>query len=735
MSRTAIEAYSQLLSRENITVSFSESAKTAYFNIKTREITLPTYDFLNKESQQMMVSHEVAHAKFSNYSLEDFQKYTKEFGLLLNIVEDIYVESAIKRDYPGLREIFTSAYKSLFENDFFKLEHRSAESFHFYDRLNLFFKIGHVFPVKFSQEEAEYVVRCYSLKSNEDVIQLCRDMKKFQEEQNQNSNQDKISNNSENNQSEFSEEEQNQSGEESSSSDYKNNQPESYSGNSSDGYSCEESSENTVEENSDKDSPSEIPNKEESNKIPSQEDTNVGETMTNFEHALREAQEESEAESEQTSTSSSWGRVTADLDILTSNNSIYAENGIPVTEFILSFLFNKKEKRYERFIKKMNSEIADIKRISKDGDNYFQMLRNAKKAKSVKHRNTGSIDARRLAKYKTSEVIFKRRAIVDKETNHGVVLFLDYSNSIIDNLNDVMTQAIITCEFCKRNNIKFEVYIFGAYNNIKNAYITVNSCSIVKIADTEHYMPEYLFVYSKTFYDFWNKTMKKDANDKIKGIFYRLGKTPLLRCAFIAHNSVARLKSQGCDKTHIIFVTDGENTDNYCKLSWRSTDEKLNTDVMKQASLDTDGEYPIVNICERRVNGNRRNTITVNGVPFEAIGDSMFADSIFNSVLMYTKMMFNTEITFSFITDPSINSIRIGSVNMVRSIINPKINGNNFTVNDVTIMNPTTEQFADYLILYCKGSKSKDEKNPLEAAYQTSRVLSVFVKELAKNIA
>lgn len=733
MSRTAIESYSQLLSRENITVNFSETAKTAYFNIETREITLPTYDFLNKESQQMLVSHEVAHAKFSKYSLEEFQKYTKEFGQLLNIVEDIYVESAIKRDYPGLREIFTSAYKSLYENDFFKLENRSADSFHFYDRLNLFFKIGHVFPVKFSQEEAEYVVRCYSLKSNADVIQLCRDMKKFQEEQNQNSNQDKISNNPdcEPDSSEI-EESQNSNGTSSSESGDDDNldQIGTNSNVNRDGDNFEEPNDETADEGSS----SEI-NTSKSNGTPTQEEPNVGETMTNFEHALREAQEESEAESEQTSTFSSYGCVTADLDILTSNNSDYAEDGIPVTESVLSFLFNKKDKRYERFIKKMNSEIAAIKRISKDGDNYFQMLRNAKKAKNVKYRNTGSIDARRLAKYKTSEAIFKRRAIVDNETNHGVVLFLDYSTSILSDLNDVISQAIITCEFCKRNGIKFEVYLFGGYNT-HSGRTAVNSCSVVKIADTEHYMPEYLFAYSNTFYDFWTKTMKKDARDELKWSFYRPGKTPLMRCAFIAHNSVARLKSHGCDKTHIIFVTDGENTDNYCKLSWRSTDEKMNTDAMKRASFDSDGEFPIMTICECMVNNGRRSTITVNGTQFDAIKDSIFADSIFNSVLLYTKMLFNTEITFSFITDPTINTYGISVTNMVRSIINPKINGTQFTVNDVTVMNSTTEQFADYLILYCKGrNKSKAENNPLKAAYQASRVLSVFVKELAKNIA
>lgn len=105
MSRELMEAYSKLLSNENLSVVYSDTATTASFDLESRTITLPTYNFLGKAEQaeqQMLASHEVAHAKFSNYSLDDFQKYVKKFGSLFNIIEDIYVEQCIKRVYPGL---------------------------------------------------------------------------------------------------------------------------------------------------------------------------------------------------------------------------------------------------------------------------------------------------------------------------------------------------------------------------------------------------------------------------------------------------------------------------------------------------------------------------------------------------------------------------------------------------------------------------------------------------------
>lgn len=744
MSRELMEAYSKLLSNENLSVVYSDTATTAFFDLESRTITLPTYDFLGKAEQQMLASHEVAHAKFTNYSLDDFQKYMKKFGSLFNIIEDIYVEQRIKRAYPGLSKVFSDAYKSLYENNFFKLGKRTAESFHFYDRINLFFKIGHVFPVNFSQKESEYVVRCYQLTSNDDVVKLCADiMKAFNNEkaelQNDASKNKKQSKN-----------ENNENGESAGSADDSVNgskEGENASGGQSGGRSEEKQTSANSEEkqgsdgqSEEKQSSADSDEKEGSNasSAAKNEENNAsraGETMEGFDNALKEALKK--ASSKKKGTEEHFGYMSATINVFTSNNaSVYDNvvNGIPTTEKILSELFTNFSKELVHFIKKMNKDLDFIKRVSKDGDNYFQMLRNAKKAKSVRRRNTGSLDYRRLAKYKTSETIFKRKAIVTHETNHGVVLFIDFSTSIEKVTNDIINQAIVTCEFCKRNNIKFEVFLFGAYNRYTEISNHLTTCEVVKIADNEHYMPEYLYIYNRKFSYFFNHGGKKFFSNEAHKLYFRQGKTPILRSAIVAFYAVQRMKARGCDKTHIVFITDGDNTDKYINMSWTSTDNDFKRRVKK---WNSDG---ISVLLEKYVSDETPSTVFVNGCAYDAISKSVFYDSVINAIFKHIKEMYGTEIMFSYIeTSQSNRGFRLYS--LVKTAIIKDINEKIYNLpadTRVTVFDTDENSFADSFIYQeCPKtiSQKNNSSNALEKLYYTNSVLSVFVKELAKKIA
>ena len=771
MSRELMEAYSKLLSNENLSVVYSDTATTAFFDLESRTITLPTYDFLGKAEQQMLASHEVAHAKFSNYSLDDFQKYVKKFGSLFNIIEDIYVEQCIKRAYPGLSKVFSEAYKSLYENNFFKLGNRTAESFHFYDRINLFFKIGHVFPVNFSQKESEYVVRCYQLTSNDDVVKLCADIMKafnnenaeLQNDASKNKKQSKSENgkngesagsaddsvngseegenasagqssgHSEEKQTSADSEEKQGSNRQSeeqnntSSSDDSNGYKEGSNGQSS-GHSEEKQTSANSDEKGGSDASSAAKN--EGNNA-----SRAGETMEDFDNALKEALKK--ASSKKKEIKEHFGYMSATINVFTSNNaSVYDNvvNGIPITEKILSELFTNSSKELVRFIKTMNKDLDFIKRVSKDGDNYFQMLRNAKKAKSVRRRNTGSLDYRRLAKYKTSETIFKRKAIVTHETNHGVVLFIDFSTSIKKVTNDIINQAIVTCEFCKRNNIKFEVFLFGAYNKYTEFPNRLAMCEVVKIADNEHYMPEYLYIYNRKFSYFFNHSGKRCFSNEAHKLYFNQGKTPILRSAIVAFYAVQRMKARGCDKTHIVFITDGDNTDKYINMSWTSTDDDFKRRVKE---WNSDG---ISVLLEKSVSYKTPSTVFVNGCAYDAIPESAFYDSVINAIFKHIKEMYGTEIMFSYIETSQCNrGFRLYS--LVKTAIIKDINEKIYNLpadTRVTVFDTDENSFADSFIYQeCPKtiSQKNNSNNALEELYYTNSVLSVFVKELAKKIA
>ena len=768
MSRELMEAYSKLLSNENLSVVYSDTVTTAFFDLESRTITLPTYDFLGKAEQQMLASHEVAHAKFSNYSLDDFQKYVKKFGSLFNIIEDIYVEQCIKRAYPGLSKVFSEAYKSLYENNFFKLGKRTAESFHFYDRINLFFKIGHVFPVNFSQKESEYVVRCYQLTSNDDVVKLCADiMKAFNNENAELQNdasKNKKQSKSENGESagsadesvngseegenasagqfgERSEEKQTSADSEekqgsNGQSEEQNNASSSDDSNGykegSDGQSAGRSEEKQTSADSDEKGGSDASSaaKNEGNNA-----SRAGETMEGFDNALKEAL--IKASSKKKEIKEHFGYMSATINVFTSNNaSVYDNvvNGIPITEKILSELFTNSSKELVRFIKTMNKDLDFIKRVSKDGDNYFQMLRNAKKAKSVRCRNTGSLDYRRLAKYKTSETIFKRKAIVTHETNHGVVLFIDFSTSIEKVTNDIINQAIVTCEFCKRNNIKFEVFLFGAHNKYTEFPNCLATCEVVKIADNEHYMPEYLYIYNRKFSYFFNHSGKKFFSNEAHKLYFNQGKTPILRSAIVAFYAVQRMKARGCDKTHIVFITDGDNTDKYINMSWTSTDNDFKRRVKEWNSNG------ISVLLEKSVSFKTPSTVFVNGCAYNAIPESAFYDSVINAIFKHIKEMYGTEIMFSYIETSQCNrGFRLYS--LVKTAIIKDINEKIYNLpadTRVTVFDTDENSFADSFIYQeCPKtiSQKNNSNNALEELYYTNSVLSVFVKELAKKIA
>ena len=71
MNERSWEVYTQVLSKENLNLIYSEKAETASFNLDTREVTLPTFDYMTEETTQLLISHEVGHAYFSDYSKEE----------------------------------------------------------------------------------------------------------------------------------------------------------------------------------------------------------------------------------------------------------------------------------------------------------------------------------------------------------------------------------------------------------------------------------------------------------------------------------------------------------------------------------------------------------------------------------------------------------------------------------------------------------------------------------------
>jgi hypothetical protein len=97
------------------------------------------------------------------------------------------------------------------------------------------------------------------------------------------------------------------------------------------------------------------------------------------------------------------------------------------------------------------------------------MKKAAKEHSRAATANTGILSSEKLYTYKYNEHIFKKLTITPDGKNHGLVMWVDWSGSMSQNMKGTIEQMMILVMFCKRVNIPFEVYAFSdSYNRGDN---------------------------------------------------------------------------------------------------------------------------------------------------------------------------------------------------------------------------------------------------------------------------
>ena len=103
----------KLLARENISVRH-ENVSTAMFDIGSRVLVLPKFENITVDQYDLLIGHEVGHAKYSSGpdAIEILTKAREFDGLhtYLNVLEDTRIERLMKDEYPGLRASFRRGY-------------------------------------------------------------------------------------------------------------------------------------------------------------------------------------------------------------------------------------------------------------------------------------------------------------------------------------------------------------------------------------------------------------------------------------------------------------------------------------------------------------------------------------------------------------------------------------------------------------------------------------------------
>ena len=73
---------------------------------------------------------------------------------------------------------------------------------------------------------------------------------------------------------------------------------------------------------------------------------------------------------------------------------------------------------------------------------------------------TGVLDTNKLHTYKYNDDIFKKTTVVPEGKNHGLVMHLDWSGSMGNQLLDTLKQTYNLIWFCKKVGIPFRVFAF-----------------------------------------------------------------------------------------------------------------------------------------------------------------------------------------------------------------------------------------------------------------------------------
>jgi len=543
------ETLAKLMAIEDINVE-NRKVHTASFDVKSRTLVLPIWkDDLSEHVTDLLVGHEVAHALYSPAAewlavCED-KEVPKSY---VNILEDIRIEKAIKKKFPGLRKSFVYGYEEMVKDkihNIFGLDEKITLDGDYkllIDRINLQYKVGLVKDIPFLEDEQFLLDKISSLESFQDVVDLAKEIFEFSKEK----MEDKEEEQEEQQSSQGSSDEESESSEETESEE----SPES---------------EETEDEETESESDSSEEGDEESDSTEYgewKEEHNPLESVT--EDLFDSAKDKMIDDSEYDNSYVSYPAKPINHKPFVEDYKDYMSNCEKIVSEFSETWKNPKE---------LLDKLVEFKRDSQKTVNYmvkeFEMKKAADAYKRITQSKTGIIDVNKLHSYKYNEDLFRKISVTPDGKNHGVVMFIDWSGSMAGELFNTMKQVLNLVMFCKKVNIPFEVYSFtdreedienwpkvkmnevqtpkqGQYG-IGTQFRLVNMLS--SRMNGKEFKKAMELVFINASYDF-NWDMQQ----------YALAQTPLNQCIAVSESLLSEFKSSNnLQVVNAIYLTDGEN--------------------------------------------------------------------------------------------------------------------------------------------------------------------------------
>ena len=566
----------KLLAEEDLQVTYKK-VPTAHFDVNAREIVLPIWKDKSESVMDMMSLHEVGHALWTPLDLIEKGQKQEVKHSFLNVLEDVRIEKMIQEKYLGSKKIFKKAYDELLKKDFFGINEKDLSKLNLIDKINMHYK--HVPNIPFEDNELEWVEKANQTKTADDVLNLAVELQEWMYSQEKDKTDEMFDidlpfNESENDDIE-NQDEKNSSNME--SDDTEETEDESEDGDSTSGSGSDRNDNQKENESS-------------LNKLKDGgEDFDGIESVTDSNYTKNQYQAASDEDIKETEI--------LNIPKININEAIvdYKEINKDLTDF-----YKEKSQGSESNKKYMEWVVKTLKKFENEQKpvisymvKEFEMRKAADLYKRASISKTGSLNMDKLHSYSYNEDIFLKMTNLPGATNHGLVMFVDWSGSMSDNFHNTLKQTMNLIWFCKRVNIPFEVYAFSNQYGKKSETtnrnllaqtpkqndIVVNDCTLLNMVSSRANKNEFnesminLWAISNYYSERGNYGGIRYDEDYIYPIYiptdFMLGCTPLNNAIVYAMDILPKYKKDnGIQKLHTVFLTDGASHNLTGKYEW-----------------------------------------------------------------------------------------------------------------------------------------------------------------------
>lgn len=428
-----VESKSQLaklMASENLRV-VHQKIQTASFDVKNRVLYCPIWKDMSGELYDLLMGHEVGHALYTPAEgwHDALCEKGKNFKGFLNVVEDARIEKKIKRKYPGIKKSFVVAYQNLIERDFFGISKRDLNKIPFIDKVNLYTKTEGVISFEFNETERKLLDKVFACETWTQVVEVATEIFEYSRDEQQSLLQNSF------NELMFDDE---------SNDDSMEEMEEPESGESEESEGDDESKDDGESEDDSDDSDEET------------EDSSGSDDENNFEPKCQTDEHFREYETNLLDEQcKDYVYVSIPQPNMENIYSPYDRVHKSLTENFEYYYTKSQRKTFLTDFKNKNDKYISL--LAKE----FEMKKSARTYSKTKVSETGDIDVNKIYKYQIEDNIFRKITHVPKGKSHGLILLLDKSGSMRNNLYAAYEQILVLALFCKKVNIPFVVYGFN----------------------------------------------------------------------------------------------------------------------------------------------------------------------------------------------------------------------------------------------------------------------------------